>query len=315
MVTSASTGTPISTIWKILQKNTKEIAPKGNFHKYAIRKKVNEFFLNGKLPNYENTLEEITKDPLLPALTKSALRKILVQLNFIIVRQRGRNCLREKEQITKWRMDYTQKIRNYRNDGRCVYYLDETVIKINYKDAWKKFFVIHIGCAEGFVDGALHWFEMHENKDEQITREAFREYFEGILPLLADKSVICMDDATYHSVYAGKSQRKMNIVNLAEANGKNIICLPPNHGEFNAIEYAWPHVNEYVEKNSTRITENCIQNLLDKACANITKYEWMNFIQLTIEEENIYSRIDDIADTLIRTPEAWKSPPKDANRC
>ncbi|KAJ4446177.1 hypothetical protein ANN_12870 [Periplaneta americana] len=66
----------------------------------------------------------------------------------------------------------------------------------------KRLIVVHIGNENGFVDNALWVFESYSTKEyhEEMTGEAFHEWFGKILPKLEPGSVIVLDNAPYHTV-------------------------------------------------------------------------------------------------------------------
>ncbi|KAE9521967.1 hypothetical protein AGLY_017640 [Aphis glycines] len=67
----------------------------------------------------------------------------------------------------------------------------------------KRLIVVHIGSADGFVEGGLLCFESKKNTadyHDEMNGDTFYEWFCGILPRLKENSIIVMDNASYHSV-------------------------------------------------------------------------------------------------------------------
>ncbi|CAI6373996.1 unnamed protein product [Macrosiphum euphorbiae] len=67
----------------------------------------------------------------------------------------------------------------------------------------KRLIVVHIGSAEGFVEGGLLCIESKKNTadyHDEMNGDTFYDWFCGILPKLKNNSVIVMDNASYHSV-------------------------------------------------------------------------------------------------------------------
>jgi hypothetical protein len=121
-------------------------------------------------------------------------------------------------------------IRNYRESNRKIYYLDETWVNAGHtvKRVWtdmsvtsaryrfihglstglknpsgegKRLTVLHIGSEDGFVGNGSLIFESRKTGDyhEEMNSTVFEEWFKRVLPTLEEKSVIVMDNASYHS--------------------------------------------------------------------------------------------------------------------
>jgi transposase len=67
----------------------------------------------------------------------------------------------------------------------------------------KRLIVVHIGSADGFVEGGLLCFESKKNTadyHDEMNGDTFYDWFCGVLPRLKENCVIVMDNASYHSV-------------------------------------------------------------------------------------------------------------------
>lgn len=67
----------------------------------------------------------------------------------------------------------------------------------------KRLIVVHIGSADGFVDGGLLCFESKKNTadcHDEMNGDTFHDWFCGVLPRLKNNAVIVMDSASHHSV-------------------------------------------------------------------------------------------------------------------
>lgn len=145
--------------------------------------------------------------------------------------KRSRNSvLREKNEIITWRRRFLREIRKYREEGKKLYFLDETWVNAGHtvSKVWKdttiltprqafnqglttglkdpsgkgsRLIVLHIGSEDGFVEDGLLCFESKKTGDyhEEMTGEVFENWFAQILGRLAEHSVIVMDNASYHS--------------------------------------------------------------------------------------------------------------------
>lgn len=179
--------------------------------------------------------------------------------------------------------------------------------------------VLHAGSENGFVDGASLVFrakksvtsDYHSEMDGPRFERLFKEQ---LLPNIEPRSVIVMDNASYHSVQLEKvpstSSRKAEIqswltqknipwsddqlkpeliqlVNqnkhsfsgyridaLANVAGHDIVRIPPYHCEFNPIEMVWSQVKGYIAANNRLFTLAGVEELLDKAIALVTPENW-----------------------------------------
>ncbi|XP_072384696.1 uncharacterized protein [Diabrotica undecimpunctata] len=163
--------------------------------------------------------------------------------------------LLEKDEIVLWRREYLKKIKAYRNDGRKIYYLDETWVNAGHTKSkvWvnksivssrqafldglstglknpsgkgKRLIICHIGSKDGFVPDALWAFESKKSGDyhEEMIGESFEKWFFSILEKLDKNSVIVLDNAPYHSRRVEKipttASKKVDIQNWLQS--KNI---------------------------------------------------------------------------------------------
>jgi len=97
-----------------------------DFDKYAIRRKIHQFWFNRELPTLGKILTVINEDQSLPSFSRTSLYRLIKSMEFEYVK-RGRNsALLEKNEIILWRRRYIRDLRKYREEGRQIYYLDET---------------------------------------------------------------------------------------------------------------------------------------------------------------------------------------------
>lgn len=95
------------------------------------------------------------------------------------------------------------QIKKYRNEGRPIYYIDETSVDIG-RDASNSskdegFNVLHVGSDEGFVDGELLFLKSNRDKgDEETKRTLFEEWFVKMLSKLKDNAVIVLHQSPCH---------------------------------------------------------------------------------------------------------------------
>ncbi|KAE9523362.1 hypothetical protein AGLY_016310 [Aphis glycines] len=244
--------------------NKKKIRPTiiekvDDFDKNAIRQKIHSFWFNREVPTIAKMLTAINEDEQLPSMKRSSFQKILKELQFVYVKKSRNSALLERDDLVTWRQNYLSTIKQYRAQGRPIYYLDETWVNAgethsrtwvdssvtSRRDAFKRglttgqkepsgkgkrLIVLHIGSSDGFVPGGLLCFESKTNSydyHDEMNGSTFFEWFVKILPLLKDNAVIVMDNASYHSVKKDptpvRSWKKQEIINWLESKGEVVI--------------------------------------------------------------------------------------------
>ncbi|XP_022174483.1 uncharacterized protein LOC111036671 [Myzus persicae] len=224
-----------------------------DFDKYAIRRKIHKFWSDREFPTLDKILQVINEDKDLPDFSRTSLYRLLKSMDFEYVKQGRNSALIEKTEIVDWRRRYLRAIRRYREEGRPIYYLDETWVNAgdvphkvwcdksikSARDATskglttgavkpsgkgKRLIVCHIGSEDGFVPDSLLCFESKKNTQDyhdEMNGECFREWLESVLPRLKDNAVIVMDNAPYHSVKQEKcpnlNTRKADIIAWLES--------------------------------------------------------------------------------------------------
>ncbi|XP_056629839.1 uncharacterized protein LOC130440599 [Diorhabda sublineata] len=141
------------------------------------------------------------------------------------------NCvLKEKNEIINWRRRFLRDIKKFEEEGRKIYYLDETWVNAGHtvnkvwtdttilsaRDAFirglstglknptgkgQRLIILHIDSENGFVEKRLDMFQSKKTGDyhEEMNSDRFEGWFQGILNKLEDGSVIVMDNVSYHS--------------------------------------------------------------------------------------------------------------------
>lgn len=308
-----------------------------DFDKNAIRQNIHAFWFRREIPTLAKMLRVVNDDPDLPNLTRTSFQRLLKSMEFEYTKRDRNSALTEREDLVTWRRSYISDIRRYREEGRTIYFLDETWV-----NAGKRIIVLHIGSAEGFVAGGLLCFESKKNTSDyhdEMNGDTFFEWFCGVLPILKDNSVIVMDNAPYHSVKTEQSPtsawKKAAIVEWLESKGvetnpsmikfdllkivreikhkynlyvvdeeakkqnKIVLRLPPYHCELNPIELAWSVVKQHVKANNTTFKINDVRQLLNDGIQKVTPEMWSNFVSHTIKEEDKLWQIDYISDEML----------------
>ena len=97
------------------------------------------------------------------------------------------------------------------------------------------------------VIGAL-WNKKHiavQCYNHTTTANFFEDWFEfGLLGLLPEKTLIIMDNASFH--------RKKHLSKIAIRHGVYLLFLPPYSPDFNPIEVSWANLKSWLCDNLTR---------------------------------------------------------------
>ncbi|XP_026321135.1 uncharacterized protein LOC113231156 [Hyposmocoma kahamanoa] len=141
--TAETAGVSLATVYKVLKQYRNEhrvsspVAPPQratiidkllDFELSAIRRKVHEFFFRNELPTVDNVLMSVNEDDDLPNFKRTTFQKLLKKLQIKYLKRSRKSALIEKREIVRWRRNYLQKISKMREDGRKIYYTDETWI-------------------------------------------------------------------------------------------------------------------------------------------------------------------------------------------
>ncbi|KAL4153007.1 hypothetical protein QTP88_000840 [Uroleucon formosanum] len=247
-----------------------------DFNKNAIRQKIHGFWFRNEIPTIKKIVQAINDDTDLPNLPSTSLRN-------------RNSALTERADLVVWRQKYIEDIRRYRDEGRIIYFLDETWVNAgqcsskvwidtsvkSHTDAFlkglttgpkipsgkgKRLIVVHIGSADGFVERGLLCFESKKNTadyHDEMNGDTFYDWF-------------LMDNASYHSVKKDPvpttAWKKEDIQNWLKSKG--VVLDKP------MIKF----------------------RLLDM---KVTSEMWANFVSHAIKEEDKFCDIDIISDRMM----------------
>ncbi|KAJ8914403.1 hypothetical protein NQ315_017497 [Exocentrus adspersus] len=189
----------------------------------------------------------------------------------------------------------------------------------------KRFIILHAGSKHGFVENASLVFSStskSEDYQDPMNREMFEKWMtEKLLPNLEEPSLIIMDNAPYHSVLAEKlpttswtksqiqewlqqkniqfannclrrfvkkhrpNERRYVVDEMINANGHQVLRLPPYHCQYNQIEHVWGICKNYYDHH---IGENGYSNeevlkTWNDALERVTPEIWANCVRHTDE--------------------------------
>lgn len=198
----------------------------------AIRRKIQQFYLEGQIPTLSKILFALKAtpidDPFAEPLfdgSRESLRVVLTkQLGFKFSRINGRKHLLERSDVVALRHEFLRQIRKVEfND---VIFLDETWVNENHSvpKCWqspecngvqvpigkgRRLILLHAGSSRGFVNDCLLLFPSKSGKadyHDDMNAACFTEWFQNkLLPNVPSHSVIVMDNAPYHSVQKDKA--------------------------------------------------------------------------------------------------------------
>lgn len=92
----------------------------------GICQTIHAFWLRRELPTIDKILTAVNENPSLPNLKRTTLFKVIKKLDFVFTKRKKCSVLTERDDLICWRQRYLYDIRKYREEGRTVYYLDET---------------------------------------------------------------------------------------------------------------------------------------------------------------------------------------------
>lgn len=229
-----------------------------DFQRNAVRRHVHSFWFQKQIPTIDKIYDVVSRDETLPPISRTNLHKLLKLMDFEYTKRSRNSAMTEKDEIAVWRRQYLENIKRYREEGRHIYFLDETWVNAgecttktwvdktikSHRDAFlqglttgsknptgkgKRLIVLHIGSEDGFVAGGLLCFESKKNSSDyhdEMNGETFYDWMESILPRLKENCVIVMDNASYHSVKLDKaptsSTKKADIIKWLEDKGEII---------------------------------------------------------------------------------------------
>ncbi|XP_049771004.1 uncharacterized protein LOC126133111 [Schistocerca cancellata] len=201
-----------------------------DFDRNVILRKVHEFFFRNELPTIDKVLTVVNENADLGNFRRTTFYKLLREMNFKYVWRGRDSMLIDRDDIILWRRRYLRTIKRLRDEGRPIYYLDETWVNAGHTRSYvwvddtinsskqaflsglstgskgpsgrgKRLIIAHIGSKAGFVEGCLWTFESKKSGDyhEEMCAETFEKWFQDVLPRLQENAVIVLDKAPYHS--------------------------------------------------------------------------------------------------------------------
>jgi transposase len=234
--TSEATQIPLSTLSRIVNSNEEDL-PRAPTSRKSIKDVYSEneikemkriiyrMFDNNKVPTLEGIKSTLNEQGFPFSYSVSSLRKLLHHIGFTYKIIDKRLAIMESERLKVWRTKFIQNIRQYRQEGRLIVYLDETwydthdVLKKGWVDdsgkcrlitppsRGKRLIILHACSEHGWVPNSLlisakNIANCNADYHSDMNHQVFEEWFKNrLLPNLPENSVIVivMDNASYHS--------------------------------------------------------------------------------------------------------------------
>lgn len=257
--------------------------------------------------------------------------------------------LKEKTDIVHKRIDYLRAIKKFRSEGRPIIYTDETYVHTSHvsNKSWSdstneglhkptskgsRFIVVHAGGKTGFVPNALLVYKSHQTTGDYHNDMNFENYWkwltEKLLPNLEPRSVIVIDNASYHNkclnpaptsaskkadmqewlsskgIYYGSDMLKVELYKLIllhkpkykeyaidsiiKEKGHNVLRLPPYHPDLNPIENIWAVLKGYVASNNVEMALTNVKSLIEEKVEKTDGIVWNSTCRRAEEAEKSY---------------------------
>ena len=290
-----------------------------DFEKCALRRLEHTMCVSGENVTLD-TLTAAVQEKMEKVMSRSTIRKHLLQLGFKFRTVNSRKLITEKPQVAAARSAFLRRIRRVRQlaPDRDIIYLDETWYnQYDMKtEAWpdssdiigrktaigkgKRLILVHAGSASGFIQEA--WLCMRTDGKSadyhsSMNAETFERWFqEQLLPHLPN-SIIVMDNASYHSritrTTPTSSWRKAAI---QEWLAQEKVAFDPDMRKVELLELVRPlqHKREYVLDNLARDAGHEVIRLPPYHCdLNPIEMIWAQ-MKAYVRQRNTSGRLQDV---------------------
>lgn len=340
----------------------KRITDIDDFDKCVIRRTVHNFYVQQKTVPTVKKLLTVLKESINFKGGQSSLNKILKNLGFRWIKTKtNRSILIEKHEVKSLRTLYLTTLQQYRQDNRPIIYTDETYIHSthtvpkNWHDEstsegffapvskGQRLIITHAGSKEGFVSGALLIFKSNQvtgDYHKDMNFENFKRWVtEKLIPNLPPRSVIVMDNASYHNVQLNRAPTSASTKNamkqwlsemkipfhsdmlknqlyeliklhkprfktfvidqLLAEKGHAVLRLPPYHPDLNPIELIWSDMKKWVGSKNVSFKIDDVKRLCEEKFDSITKEDWAARCNHVLKIEKDYIEKEGILDTVV----------------
>lgn len=97
-----------------------------DFARNAVLRHVHSIWFRREIPTLDKIYKFVSDDNHLPTVSRSTIFKLLKELKFRCFKRSRNSALTERTELILWRRRYLRSIRSFREEGRHIYYLDET---------------------------------------------------------------------------------------------------------------------------------------------------------------------------------------------
>lgn len=330
-----------------------------DFDKCVIRNKVREFYAVRKEVPTLRKLHRVLKEDINFCGGITTLRCILKELGYKYRKcESKRKVLIERHDIVIWRAKYLRTMKRFRESRKPVVYIDETYIHTAHEvnKCWQgpgepgvsksislgeRYIIVHAGSREGFIENCLLAYKtksVSADYHHDMNRNNFTKWIkEKLLPNLKERSVIVLDNASYHStrlnkppssndrkdtlkkwldekgieypddalknellglVKKNKEEPIFEIDQIFEEHGHSVVRLPPYHCDLNAIEMIWSLVKRQVASKNVNIPAKELLPIINECFENITAEYWRKECDHVIHVEEKYWEQDHLIEDM-----------------
>ncbi|KAJ3654370.1 hypothetical protein Zmor_013562 [Zophobas morio] len=274
----------------------------------------------------------------------------------------NRKALVESYDIRLKRIEFVRKITQYRQEGRTIVYEDETYIHSSHTQSkdWvddknlslkkpiskgQRLIIVHAGYESGFIENGLLIFKSESKSGDyhnDMNSANFEKWIRNqLLPNLPPRSVLVLDNASYHNVRNTKdpisASRKADMIaflrqnkiphnpqetkpelynlvklyktkspdyrfdKLLKEHGHDILRLPPYSPEFNPIENIWGVVKNWVATNNTTFKLNDVERLVRKKIAELSPEIWRKTCEKVLKIETDFIQKQHVFDAALES--------------
>lgn len=190
------------------------------FDRRVILDTMRDFYVNKKIVPSCKKLLPVLKEKINFQWSEVSLRRVLKDMGF-----KWRKCcskrkiLVERPDIVNWRYKYLRQIKQFRESGKKIFYLDETWVdsNITFQKCWQspdihgvlpdinsknRLIIVDIGSEDGFLEGGRLVYRANTANGDyhgQMNSNNFEKWIrERVIPNLPVESVVVIDNAPYH---------------------------------------------------------------------------------------------------------------------
>jgi transposase len=218
--------------------------------KQKLKKKMYEMYRNNEIPTADAIKEKLMQCSFPVDFSTRTFKKLLHAVGFCYKRINKRLSIMESERLRVHRTKFIREIREYGRQKRNIVYLDETwfdtheVLSKGWVDdsgkcqlnvppaRGKRVIILHAGNEDGWVNNGLllsakniskSSADYHQDMDSKLFEKWFKN---NLVPNLSPRSIIVMDNASYHSRQQFKipntGSKKAEIIQFMEIRDLNI---------------------------------------------------------------------------------------------